>query len=55
MNDVISEIESILASSVLRKIYNDGLSPSADPLEEVFTLWEEMKVRGEVKVTDRKE
>ncbi|SCL89023.1 HNH endonuclease signature motif containing protein [Bacillus wiedmannii] len=55
LNDVISEIESILASSVLRKMYNEGLSPSADPLEEVFTLWEEMKVRGEVKVTDRKE
>ncbi|EJQ09782.1 hypothetical protein IE3_03358 [Bacillus cereus BAG3X2-1] len=54
LNDVISEIESILASSVLRKMYNDGLSPSADPLEEVFTLWEEMEVRGEVKVTDRK-
>ncbi|HHT7169630.1 TPA: HNH endonuclease signature motif containing protein [Bacillus cereus] len=53
LKDIISEIESILASNVLRKMY-ESVPPHADPLEDVFTLWEDLKERGEVNVTDRK-
>lgn len=54
LKDITSEVESILASNVLRKMY-ETVPPHANPLEEVFTLWEEMKRKGLVSITDREE